>query len=341
MLKSWKTLCAGLLLPGMLMLAGGANAADIQERTVKFSFLNAKEHPQGLGAQKFAELLSQKSGGKINVRLFPGGTLGGDLQTLSAAQGGTVEMTVMNAGILVSLIKEFGVLDLPFLFDSAAEADAVLDGEIGRQLLEKLPEKGLVGLGFWDLGFRQLTNSRKPVTKVEDIAGLKVRVIQTPIYIDLFKELGANPVPMAFTELYTALETGSVDGQENPAATIEGSKIYEVQKHLTVTRHIYNPQLLFISKKFWDRLSADEKALFQDAAKEATAYQREVSRQKDSVAMANLKAAGLQIVEQAPEEVAKMRAKAKPVFDKYAAEYGAPLVQQMVQEIEKARAAKK
>lgn len=332
-----KSLLAGLLLPGLLF-AATAGAAEYKERSVKFAFQNVKEHPQGQGAQKFADIVEAKSGGKIKVKLFPGGTLGGDVQTVSALQGGIIEMSVMNAGILVSQAKEFALVDLPFLFNSASEADALLDGPVGEQLMAKLPEKGLVGLGFWDLGFRDLTNNRRPVKTAADIAGLKIRVIQTPIYIDIFKALGANPVPMAFPELYGALETGTVDGQENPPKTIELTKFNEVQKYMTLTRHIYNPQALIISKKFWDTLNADEKTLFQSAAAEATVFQRKLSRGQEADALASLKAKGMIIDELPADELAKVREKVKPVVDKYKAEIGDALVTQAYATIEKKRA---
>ncbi|SNS84606.1 tripartite ATP-independent transporter solute receptor, DctP family [Noviherbaspirillum humi] len=312
-MKLFRTVAASLAL---LLPLTAAYAQDIKERTIKFSFLNEKEHPQGLGAQKFADLVASKSGNKMKVRLFPGGTLGGDLQTLSALQGGTVEMTVLNAGLLSSLNKEFSALDLPFLFNDAKEADAVVDGPFGKRLFDKLPEKGLVGLGYWDLGFRNLSNSKRPVAKLEDIAGLKIRVVQSPVYIDLFNTLGANAVPMPFPEVYTALEQKAIDGQENPLATIYSSKFHEVQKYITMTRHIYNPQALLMSKKFWDQLSAPEKKVIADAAHEAQAYQRQVSREKDAVAAENLKKAGIQINELPPAEIARIREKVKPVVAK-------------------------
>jgi tripartite ATP-independent transporter DctP family solute receptor len=208
-----RTLAHGALAIAALLACGLAGA---QERTIKFAFQNQKGHPQAEGAQKFADLVAAKSGGKITVKLFPGGTLGGDLQTVSALQGGTVEMTVLNAGILAAQAKEFGIYDFPFLFGSPEEADAITDGPFGQKLLARLADKNLVGLGYWELGFRHLTNSKRAVTKADEIAGLKVRVIQSPIYIDLFNALGANAVPMPFTELYTALETKAIDGQEGP-----------------------------------------------------------------------------------------------------------------------------
>ncbi len=315
-------------------------AAEISERTIKFAFQNNKGHPQEMGAQKFAELVGAKSGGKIKVKLFPGGQLGGDVQTVSAVQGGTIEMSVLNSGILQSLSREFAVFDFPFLFANPAEADAVTDGAFGKGLHAKLAEKNLIGLGFWDLGFRNITNSKHPITKVEDIAGLKLRVIQSPIYVDMFSALGANPTPLAWPEVYSALEQKAVDGQENPNTTIRSAKLNEVQKHLAQTRHVYNPQSLIFSKKLWDKLSADEKKIIADAATEATAYERQVSRQQASEAIEELKKSGMQVTEIAPAELQRMRDKVKPVIDKYSAQVGPDTVKALYAEIAKVRGGK-
>ena len=330
-----KTLLATALLAASLLQGAGA-----QERTIKFAFQNQKEHPQAQGAQKFADLVAAKTSGRIAVKLFPGGTLGGDLQTVSALQGGTVEMTVLNAGILSAQAKEFGIYDFPFLFASPQEADAVTDGPFGKKLLDKLQSKNLVGLGYWELGFRNLTNSKKPITKAEDIAGLKIRVIQSPIYIDMFNALGANAVPMPFPELYTAMEQKAVDGQENPFSTILSSKFAEVQKHLTITRHMYNPQAVIVSKKFWDSLNpADQKAV-TEAMAEATTFQRSVSRSQADVALEELKKAGMQVTEFSPAEVDKLRAKVKPVVEKHSDKVGAETVQEVYATLAKLRGGK-
>jgi len=332
-----KTFSRALLVAAVACLPLAAAAQDIKERTIKFAFQNQKGHPQAEGAQKFADLVAQKSGNKITVKLFPGGTLGGDLQTVSALQGGTVEMTVLNAGILTAQVKEFAVFDLPFLFASPQEADAVTDGAFGKNLLAKLNEKGLVGLGYWELGFRNLTNSKRPINKVEDIAGLKIRVIQSPIYIDMFNALGAAATPMPFPELYPALEQKAVDGQENPFTLIRTSKFYEVQKYLAVTRHVYNPQAVILSKKFFDALSPAEKKIVTDAVTEATAYQRQLSRQQAEEALAELKKAGMQVTEFAPAEMQRLRDKVKPVVDKHTAAIGEDTVKAVYAEIAKVR----
>jgi TRAP-type transport system periplasmic protein len=323
---------------GVALLAPGLAQAEIKDRTLRFAFQNALEHPQGQGAKKFGELVEAKSGGKIKVRLFPSGQLGGDLQTVSAIQGGTIDLTVLNAGLLVGQVKEFGLFDLPFLFESGKEADAVVDGPFGRKLSETLPAKNLVPLGFWELGFRNLTNSRRPVTKLEEIQGLKVRVVQSPLYIDLFNTLGANAVPLPFPELYTALEQKTVDGQENPVTLINTSKFYEVQKHLTLTRHTYNPQIVVFSKRVWDRLDAEEKKLIEDAAQEAKVFQRAFSREQETKALDAVKAAGMQVVELSAAEIGRIRDKVQPVVKKFSEGVNESIVKELYGEIEKARA---
>ncbi|ALI10061.1 MULTISPECIES: TRAP transporter substrate-binding protein [Pseudomonas] len=336
--KLMKTLLAGACATGLLLTGVASHADEIRERTLRFAFQNVKEHPQGQGAQKFADLLSEKSGGKIKVRLFPGGTLGGDVQTVSALQGGTLDITVLNSGILAAQAPDYAMLDFPFLFNNVEEAHAVIDGPVGQKLAAQLDSKGLVGLGYWDLGFRNLTNSKHPVTKLEDMQGLKIRVIQSPIYLETFSALGANPVPMAFPEVYTGLEQHTIDGQENPFTVIEGNKFYEVQKYLSVTGHIFNPQSLIISQKTWNRLNDDEKAMIRAAAAEAQAFQREVTAASMDKAKATL-AAAMTVNEITPAEKDRLRERVKPVVDKFAKSLDGDLVKTMYEEIAKVRAA--
>ncbi len=335
MLNKMIKLALGLALPAMLL--AGTASAEIRETTLKFASANNKGHPQVTGMEKFAEIVKEKSGGKIDVKLFPGGVLGGDVQTVSALQGGVVEMLVLNAGILASNVKAFGAVDLPFLFNSGEEADKIMDGPFGKSLSDKLPDTGLVGLAYWELGFRNLTNNRHPVTKLEDIKGLKIRTLQSPIPIELFNGLGANAVPLPYTELYTALETGTVDGQENPAANILNAKFFEVQKYMTVTRHQYNPQIVLISKVFWDKLNDEEKAVLQSAATEARDYQRTVSREVDAKAMAEIKATGMEVSELSPEETQKLRDAVKPLVEKFGGEIGTDTVSLLFKELAAAR----
>ena len=316
------------------------NAQNVASRTFRVAYVQARDHPHGLGAQRFADIVQQKSGGKMKVSTFGSGTLGGDAQVISSLQGGTIDMTMVSPGLLVGLEKEYALLDLPFLFNNYKEVDAVLDGPVGKKLLEKLPAKGLIGLGYWDHGFRNVTNSKRPIMKLEDLAGLKIRVIQIAQFIEMFNTLGANAVPMSFTELYTALETKTVDGQENPLATVEASKFYEVQKFASLTQHVYNPLVTIFSKKTWDRLSPDERKIIQDAANEAGAYERKVSRETNEKAAEVLKSKGMAVNPIAPQEIERMREKVKPVTEKFVKEGGEALAQEIYAEIAKVRGKK-
>ena len=301
--------------------------AAAQERTFKFALQNPKGHPLEVGAVKFAELVAAKSGGKMKVNVFAGGTLGGDAANVSALQGGTIEFVMLNSGILASQVKDFEVFDFPFMFANAKEADAVVDGPFGQKLHAKLAEKGIIGLAFTELGFRQLTNSKKAINTVEDIAGLKLRVIPNAINVDWVKAVGANPTPLAFPEVYAALEQKAIDGQENPFNVILANKFFEVQKYLTVTNHQYNPQSIIFSKKVWDTLSPADQKLLQDAASEASKFQRQASRDAAASTLDQLKKAGMQINEFLPAEQAKLREKFKPVIDKHGAAIAATVAE--------------
>ena len=311
-------------------------AAFAQEKTIKFTTQNPKGHPLVMGMEKFAEIVQAKSGGKIKVNLFPGGVLGGDAPVVSALQGGTIEMASMNSGILASQVKDFEVYDFPFMFASSKEADAVVDGPFGKKMHAKLEPKGLVGLTYWELGFRQITNSKRAINKVEDAEGLKLRVIPNAINVDWVKALGANPTPLAFPEVYAALEQKAIDGQENPLTVIAANKFFEVQKYATLTNHQYNPQSVLISKKFCDTLSADDKKIISDAAVESTAYQRQQARAQAGTALDTVKKGGMQVNELAPAELAKFREKMKPVVDKHGAAI-AETVKELQAELAKAR----
>jgi tripartite ATP-independent transporter DctP family solute receptor len=293
--------------------------AQAQERTFKFALQNPKGHPLAVGAEKFAELVAAKSGGKLKVKVFDGGTLGSDAANVSALQGGTVEIVMLNSGILASQLKDFEVFDFPFMFANGKEADAVVDGPFGQKLHAKLADKGIIGLAYTELGFRNLTNSRKPINTVEDIAGLKLRVIPNAINVDWVKALGANPTPLAFPEVYAALEQKAIDGQENPLSVILANKFFEVQKYLALTNHQYNPQSIIFSKKVWDTLSPADRKVLQDAANETSRFQRQVSRDAAASTLDALKKAGMQVSELSPAEQAKLRDKLKPVIDKHGA----------------------
>ncbi len=318
-----KTLVAAAALAAF----GIAGAQDIKERSFKLAQQNPKGHPLVTGAEKFAEIVAAKSGGKIKINLFPGGVLGGDAPTVSALQGGTVEITVLNSGILASQVKDFEVYDFPFIFANAKEADAIVDGPFGQKLHAKLADKGIVGLAYWELGFRNISNSRRAVNTVDDLAGLKLRVIPNAINVDWVKAVGANPTPMAFPEVYAGLESKAIDGQENPFSVILANKFYEVQKFLVVSNHQYNPQSMIFSKKVWDTLSAAEQKILKDAAVEAGLFQRKTARDAAAGQLADLKKAGMTVTELSAAEQAKLRDKFKPVLDKHGAAISATVAE--------------
>ena len=310
-------------------------AQDIQERTIRFGHLNNPDHPVSAGVKKFAELVAAKSGGKMTVKEFPSMQLGSEMQQQSALQGGVQEMSAPAPTSLAGLVKDFGILDFPFIVNTFAQADALVDGPVGKMLLAKLPEKGLVGLTFWDLGFRNVTNSKQPITKAEDLAGLKLRVIPNPVFLETFRTFKANPIPMPFSELYAALDSKAVDGQENPYSVILSNKFFEVQKFLSATNHVYATNIILVSKRFWDKLSPAEQKILQDAAVEARDYQRTVSRAMAQKSLADLKAKGMQINELAPAEVARMRQLVTPVYDKFTAEYDPAVVKTFKSELQR------
>ncbi len=325
------------LATALVFAAGAGQAADIQERSAKFPIVNAIDHPQGLGAQKFVDVVEKKSGGKIKIKIFPNGTLGGEQQVAAAMQGGTVEISMMSPAQIVGTIKEFVVLDFPFAFANVAQADAVLDGPFGQKLMDFMPAKGWVGLGFMEQGYRSISNSKRPINKLEDIKGLKIRTILNPLYVDMLNTLGANAVPMPFPELYTALEMKTVDGQENPETSVDSSKFYEVQKYFSADRHIYNPQMMMVSKKFWDTLSADEKKIFNEAMVEARDVQRKAARAMTEKSRKVLTDHGMLLNEIAPAELARMKDAVKPVTEKYAAQLDPALVKAFYAELEKTK----
>jgi tripartite ATP-independent transporter DctP family solute receptor len=314
--------------------------AQVQERTIRWGHLNNPDHPVSLGVQKFAEILAAKSGGKLKVREFGASQLGNEMQMQSALRGGTQEMMSAATTSLASVVKEFGLLDFPFAVATTAQAEALVTGPFGQAMTDTLPEKDLIGLGYWGLGFRNATNSSRPITKVEDFAGLKLRVIPNPVFLETFKALKANPVPMNFGELYTALENKTVDGQENPYTVILSNKFYEVQKYVSATNHAFAQNILLVSKKFWDKLSPDEQKMIRDALAETRDYQREQTRIQTEKALGELKAKGMTFNDIAPAEFARMQEATKAVAAKFSADFDQGKVKLFNAELERIRKAK-
>jgi TRAP-type transport system periplasmic protein len=330
---------ASLSFTCLALVAASVQAQGIREQAFRFALQPVKGTSQVAGAQKFADLVKQKSGGKMIVNVFEGGTLGNDVAVLSSMLGGTLDFSLMSVGTLASYNKQFSVFDFPYMFNNEKEVDAVLDGPVGAKVLAKLPEKGFIGLAYAELGFRHTHNSKRPINTLADLQGLKIRVIPVPIYLDFMNQEGANAVPMPYTELYPALESKAVDGATNPFQNIEHSKMYEVNKYLSLTRHMYSAMFFIGSKKTWDKLTPDEQKVIQAAADEAKAFQRNAAREINAKALESLKKT--MAVNDVPEvEMARMRERAKPVIEKWTREVGPELMAEVSAELAKVRAAK-
>ncbi len=317
-----------------------AQAQDFKPRLIRFGYGLNEQSNQGRAVKLFAEQVEKASGGKMKVRAIGAAALGPDTQMQQALIGGAQEMMVGSTATLVGISKEMALWDTPFLFNSAKEADALLDGPIGEKVKAKLQDKGLVGLVYWENGFRNLTNSKRPINRMEDLNGIKLRVMQNNVFLDSFKTLGTNAVPMAFSELFGALETGTVDGQENPYNTILSSKFYEVQKYLTVTNHVYSPWIVLVSKKWWDGLSAAEQKVLIDAGKASRDFERQDTRKEAAGAVAELKRKGMQVNELSPAEAARMRSSLTRVYASIGASVGMELWNETQAELAKLRGKK-
>ena len=302
-----------------------AVAQDFKPRLIRFGYGLNEQSNQGRAAKVFAEAVEKASGGKMKVRAVGAAALGSDAQMQQALIGGAQEMMVGSTATLVGITKEMAIWDTPFLFNNAKEADVVLDGPVGQKVMDKLQEKGLVGLVYWENGFRNLTNNKRAVNKLEDLDSIKLRVMPNPVFLESFKTLGANAVPLPFSELFTALETKTVDGQENPYNTILSSKFYEVQKYLTVTNHVYSPWIVLVSKKYWDGLSKTEQKVLLDAAIKSRDFERKDTREEAAKALAELKAKGMQVNELTPAETNRMREKLSAINASIAANVGEAL----------------
>ena len=317
-----------------------AYAQDIKPHLIRFGYGLNEQSNQGRATKVFVDEVDKLSGGKMKIRAFGAASLGSDVQMQQALIGGAQEMMVGSTATLVGITKEMALWDTPFLFNNVQEADAVLDGPVGTKVKTKLEEKGLVGLVYWENGFRNLTNNKRAVAKLEDLDGIKLRVMQNNVFLDSFKTLGANAIPLPFSELFSALETKAVDGQENPFNTILSSKFYEVQKYLTVTNHVYSPWIVTVSKKFWDGLSPAEKKVLMDAAVKSRDFERKDTRDEAAKALADLKGKGMQINELSATEAGRMRDKLTQINTSIASNVGADVWQETQGELTKIRGKK-
>lgn len=307
-----------------------APAAMAADKVMKCGIVTNKDRSLSKGLVEFGKILEKETGGSIKVQVFTDGVLGGDRQTLEGLQMGTIHCTSVSTGPIAAFVPQFDVFDLPFLFKDKATAFKVVDGPIGQELLNKLPAVGMIGFNYWENGFRHLTNNKREVKTAEDIKGLKIRTLESKIHVDTWKQLGANPTPMSFSQLYTALEQGVVDGQENPFGNVVSNKFNEVQKYLTTTGHVYNASPFLLSKKFYDGLTDKEKEAVKKAAKEAQTFQRAANDKEDQDSVGTLTQRGMKITALNPGEQQKVVASLKPVYDKYAEALGKELVEKLL-----------
>ncbi|MBB4219607.1 TRAP transporter substrate-binding protein [Variovorax guangxiensis] len=289
---------------GLLCAAGAA------AQTVKLTLGHgaAIGNPRHEAAVKFAEVVKARSGGRIEVQVAPSGQLGDDAAMVTALRTGALDISANSQGAVANAVPEYAAYGMPFLFASPAAAFKVLDGPLGKELADRSAEKGMVLLGTWDNGIRQMTNSKRPINGPEDLKGLKMRVPPDATLVDIMKALGAEAQQIKFAELYVALQQGVVDGQENPLVNFHASKLYEVQKHLAMTNHQFQMTPFLMSKRSWDKLSEADRRIVQEASTEATALQRKLSQDADEKLLADLKAKGVQVTTPAPAPFAKATA---------------------------------
>ena len=289
-----KPLLVRVLLAAGLM-AGALGAA--QAASLRFASESPRTDTQFLAGQKFNELLQARTKGALDLKLFPDSTLGAFQAAITGVRGGTIDLAVSGSANFSGMVPHLGVFDIPFMFKDTAHAYRVLDGKVGQEMLDKLDEFGMKGLAFWDNGWRELTNNRGPVKTPADVKGMKVRTTGSPAHIEAFKLLGANPVPMPLAELYTALEMKTVDAQEHPLGVLWSAKLYEVQKHLSLTNHAYSALIVVMNKAKFEALPPEHQKALIESAREAGHYQRKLNNDNMMKIVADVKKAGMQVVE--------------------------------------------
>ncbi|TDH35661.1 DctP family TRAP transporter solute-binding subunit [Pseudohoeflea suaedae] len=312
---------SALLLAGMTALGFAAPAnAEVEETTLRFAHVVNEQDVYQDAAEKFRDLVAERSDGKIKVEIFPNATLGDERTLLEGMQIGTVDMGIITNGPVSNFVEEIAVFELPFLFPSREKAVEILDGEIGQEILGKLENVNLKGLTYAERGFRNLTNSKHPVKAPADVDGLRIRVMENPVYVDSFRALGADAIPMAWNEALTAMQQGTIDGQENPINVIYSFKLSETQKTMTLTRHTYAPAIIVMGMPAWQKLSAEAQEIVLQAAKDAANFERELSANSEGEQLQALRDQGMEIVEDA--DLAAFSEAVAPVYEKYGAKFG-------------------
>ena len=303
-----------------VMAAGAASAAP--EYTIKVGYIGSETHPTMQAMKTFAKDVEAGSKGKIKVELYPNAQLGGDRELCEGVQMGTIQMALPASSALAGFDKRVQVLDLPYLFTSRKTAFEALDGILGNKLNQYLLSKGFVVLGYQENGMRHVTNSKRPIKSPADLKGLKIRTMENPMHIAFFKELGANPTPMSWGELYTALQQGTVDAQENPYAMIDDGKFYEVQKYVSETGHVFSYEILIANKKFMDKLPKELNKLVADEAHKAIMAQRASMEKEEEAFKAKVTKAGLKANPLTPEEKKPFVEATKKVYVQFEKDLG-------------------
>jgi tripartite ATP-independent transporter DctP family solute receptor len=316
-----------LLLSVMMLVLAAGPALAAAKHTIRFATAIEPESHYANGMRKFKELAEKYSGGDIEVQLFYSGQLGGERDMVEALGMGMLEMTICSSAPMVNFSKDFMVFDLPFLVTERAKAFDVLDGEVGRKILDTMDSKGVKSLGFWENGFRNITNSKRPIKVPGDLKDIKIRTMENPIHMDLFRTLGANPTPMAWGELFLALQQGTVDAQENPLIIIETSKYPEVQKYLTLSGHVYAPSVVSISKSIFEAYPKEIQDVILKSENEARDWEREFCIQKDNELVEVLKKQGMEVIEIDKEAWSKAAA---PVYEHFKGEINQDYVKAML-----------
>ncbi len=332
------------LLTAMLVAAlvaagcGGSSKSTPQpaaKKVIKISIgLNEDSH-EYQGLKKFKEVVEAKTNGRYEVQMYANAQLGDDVKATESLRAGTLEMTAPSTSPLTGMSKELGVFDLPFLFPNSEVAYKVMDGPAGQKILDSLQSKGLVGLAYWDNGFRHVTNSVREIKMPADVKGLKIRTMQNPMHLEAWKALGANPTPMPFSEVFTAMQQKTIDGQENPTPTNYQQKFYEVQKYCTLTGHVYTPFVLLMSKKTWDAMPKEDQKIFQEAAYTARDYERQVSAEMNKSQVIKLREAGMTVTELTPEQLKAFQDAVQPVYAKFSDQIGKQTVDEILAEVKK------
>ena len=303
-----------------LSLALGFVATAAAQTTMRISISTAQNSHQGVAIDTFAKEVAARTGGRYKVETFYNGSLGGERESIEAVQLGTQELAFSSTGPVPNFVPDAKILDVPFLFRDKAHARAVLDGPIGQELLGKFDAKGFKALAWAENGFRHMTNSKRDVKEPADLKGLKMRTMENPVHIAAYKGLGIITTPMAFPEVFTALQQGTVDGQENPLPVIMSAKFSQVQKHLSLTGHVYSPCIFVMNKGSFDKLSAADKTAFLDAAKVAAKANRDRVDQDDANGVKELRAQGMTVIEDVDK--AKFVAQLAPVNAEFEKQFG-------------------